>query len=268
MDRNFSRPAILALSVMMASWMALWLSHFLPEMDLSGDLSVIVTYWTHSGDVLGITLFGLGLMGLLVLRPSVPWKRRLNEMLVHVLVLVVLQGGGALVNEHLIKNAAATPRPNIVWLEWKDDLGMTAEQFYASLDREQRRSHLEQILTNPGFDGVELSVHVRAHWIHEVGYSLPSGHAYSAMFFASYFLAMGLMLAVDWRRWVILLLPGWAVSVAWSRVLLRVHRPIDVVWGGLLGVVLGAMAVCLATQLLSIDKGSGRQHSRKQLVKP
>ncbi|MFC2107980.1 phosphatase PAP2 family protein [Candidatus Bipolaricaulota bacterium] len=38
--------------------------------------------------------------------------------------------------------------------------------------------------------------------------------------------------------------------VAWSRVLLGVHRPEDVVWGGLLGMLLGVVAVWLSYRLL------------------
>jgi phosphatidylglycerophosphatase B len=256
MNGNSRIMAIKTLWIMIVASATLLFSHCLPAISLAGGLSMLVYHWTNSGDVLGIVVLGIGFVGLLILRPDMSWSCRLKEILIHILVLVVLQGGGALVNEHLIKNVATAPRPNIVWLAQQEALGMTAEQFYNSLDREARRSHLAQVLKDPDFSAIELAASVRDHWIHEVGYSFPSGHAFSAMFFATYFLAMGLALITNRRRWVFYLLPGWAVCVAWSRVLLGVHRPVDVVFGGLLGIVLGVVAIWLSRRFLVPKKMS------------
>ena len=66
---------------------------------------------------------------------------------------------------------------------------MTADYFYASGDKEARRKPLAKVLRSvPG--PVALSSAIEAHWIEETGYSLPSGHSFSAMFFATFFLTM------------------------------------------------------------------------------
>jgi len=235
-------------AIMIASWLMLLPTYALPGIRLDEAFSVWLCRLTGTAGVTGAGLIGLALVGLLVIRAALSWKHLLQETLVHILVLALVLGGGALANEYLIKNSLAIPRPNIVWLAEEDALGMAAEQFYASMSKRERQAHLQQVLTDPSFDVVRLTPHVREHWIHETGFSLPSGHAFTAMLLATYFLWMGS--ALVWQRWLLYLLPGWALLVAWSRVLLGVHRPEDVLWGGLLGIMLGAVAVMVSRRLL------------------
>jgi membrane-associated phospholipid phosphatase len=62
--------------------------------------------------------------------------------------------------------------------------------------------------------------------------------------------ALGLMWLDSWRRiftlWVV---PVWAGFVAYSRVLLEVHTPIDVIAATLVGSVLGMVAVAAIVRL-------------------
>lgn len=153
-------------------------------------------------------------------------------------------------NEHLIKASLAVHRPNIVQLAAEDALGMSAEEFHSSKDKPERRRYLRQVLTDPDFDAIPLSAKVRDHWIHEAGYFLPSGHTFTGMLLATYFLAMGALFAGKQRRWILYLLPWWAGLAAWTRVLLGVHRPEDVVWGGLFGMLLGMVAFFVSHRLL------------------
>ena len=250
MHSELGKTVFQTLCIMALAWAALLLAFWLPSIGLTTSFSAWAVRWTNTGDVMGIVLIGLALVGLLLFRRALPWRRRLQEIAIHILVLAVLQGGGALVNELLMKPLLVVPRPNIVWLAEKDALGMGAEQFYASMDKHERRAYLEGVLINPNFDAIALTDEVRNHWIHETGYSSPSGHAFSALLFATYFLAIGILFMKGRRRWIFYLLPGWAVMVGWSRVLLRVHRPVDVVLGGLLGIALGVLAIALAYRLL------------------
>ncbi|MFC2106422.1 phosphatase PAP2 family protein [Candidatus Bipolaricaulota bacterium] len=235
---------------MMVAWAMLLLSSLLPGIGLGGAFSALLCWLSSTAGVTGAILIGLVLVGLLVFRATLSRRRGLQEVLIHAAVLAVLLGGGALANEYLIKDSLAVHRPNIVRLAEEDALGMTAAQFYSSMDRRERQGYLDQVLTDPGFDAIELTAKVRDHWIHETGYSLPSGHTYAAMLLATYSLAAGAAFTGGRRRWIFYLLPCWSVLVAWSRVLLGVHRPEDVVWGGLLGMLLGVVAVWLSYRLL------------------
>jgi membrane-associated phospholipid phosphatase len=70
-------------------------------------------------------------------------------------------------------------------------------------------------------------------------FSFPSGHAFSAM------LLYGAMLLISWPRWKVpwmrwtaaLTVSGLIFAVGWSRLLLRVHYPTDVLGGFALGMI-------------------------------
>jgi undecaprenyl-diphosphatase len=76
--------------------------------------------------------------------------------------------------------------------------------------------------------------------------SFPSGHSATA-FAAATAIAI---LCPRLRFWAL----GLAVGVALSRVYLRVHYPLDVIAGGLLGAGLGAVAALLAQRLIAASK--------------
>lgn len=250
MESNPARIVRQSLLGMLPAAAMLALAFGFQTFHLDTRLSAWIVRWTNTGDVLGVSLLGLAMAMLLSFRKPLPWCRRLQALAIHILVLALLQGGGALINEYVIKPAVAVPRPNIMLLAEDGALGMSAEQFYSTLNRQVRGAHLEEVLTDPDLNAITLSAPVRDHWIHETGYSMPSGHAFSAMLLATYFLSMGSALVKTRRRRVFGLLPMWAILVGWSRVSLMVHRPVDVVVGGLTGIVLGTLAIILAYCLL------------------
>lgn len=239
-----------SLSILALSAVGFSLSWFLPPMNLEARLAVFVSRWTMTASLGGAVVMALVLVSVLVSQRA-GWRCRGREAGIHVIVLALLLGGAAWANEHLLKPALGAYRPQIVRLAQLDVLGMPPERFYTSMDREERRAHLEAILGDPDFDVVALAPGVRDHWIHEAGYSLPSGHALTATCLASYFLVMGLRSVR--RRWmgIFALLPFWAVSVGWSRVLLEVHSAGDVVLGGVLGAVLGGVAIAISCRFLA-----------------
>lgn len=120
---------------------------------------------------------------------------------------------------------------------------MPAREFYA-LDQNTRKKHLRTILeTEPPV----LPLHrlIREHWITATGYSFPSGHAFTAMFFATFFFAIGATwLSMPRLLFSYLLLP-WAVCVCYSRIILIMHTAADVAVGALAGLLLGASAFVL-----------------------
>ena len=226
------------------------LSGFLPRMRLDTPLADLVSWWTVTASIWGAVIVALILVSAAVLQIA-GWRRRGREAAIHMVVLALLLGGAAWANEHLLKPALGVYRPHIVHLHQLDVLGMSPGHFYGSMERQQRRAHLQEILDDPGFDAITLAPAVRDHWIHETGYSLPSGHALTAMCLATYFLILGVR--VIGRRWggFFALLPIWAASVGWSRVLLEVHTPWDVILGGALGGLLGSVAVIVSCYLLT-----------------
>ena len=200
--------------------------------------------------------------GLVVGRHGVPGKRRLLETAVIVIVLSLVLGAGAYVNEHLIKPWFAVPRPNILELADAGALEMTVEAFYALPNKQTRSRHLRAVLTDEGFKAVNLHPLIREHWIRESGFSFPSGHSLSAMLCATFFLAMGLNLFLGRRRWPFYLLVLWAILVCYSRPILRVHSTIDVSLGGLEGAVLGALSFLLVRSILAMAAGNASGASR------
>lgn len=223
-----------------------------PHLDLTGPLALAAYGVAQSGGILGIPFLCFGLTALLVSRPGIPGNQRVIEALVIVLAVAALLGGGAFLNEHVIKPVFAVYRPNIIELAETPPeaptLKMSAEAFYALPDKATRSDYLNEVLT----PDVPLHERVRGHWIAETGYSFPSGHSFAAMMFATLFLALGLSHFSGKRLWVFYLVVLWAVAVCFSRPILRVHSPADVCIGGLGGVVAGVLAFLLVRGLLAV----------------
>jgi phosphatidylglycerophosphatase B len=230
------------LIVSLLAWGTLWISLVLPAIRLDSSLSLWTWRLTMTGGFLGATLVSIACAVLLALRTSRARGRIARELMTHVIVLGILLGGGALANEYLLKPAFTVPRPNVIHLAEDGTLGMSAEIFYSSIGKEERQAHLASVLSDDGSPAADLSPSTRTHWIHEAGYSFPSGHAFSAMFLAAYFLTLAGSITSSRLKRISFVLPFWAVLIGWSRVLLGVHRPEDVVWGGLLGLSLGVAA--------------------------
>jgi len=228
---------------MAVTWGALWLTFVLPAIHLDGWLAVWIWRITLTGGLIGVLTLAIICAVVLTLRRLSPARRIAREFICHIVVLGVLLGGGALLNEHILKPALAVPRPNIVALSESGALGVTPEAFYESMTKDERRDHLAATLA--GSAGDEMAPSVRDHWIHEAGYAFPSGHTFSAMLLATYFLILGIDLVKAKWRWGWARFPVWAVLVGWSRVLLGVHRPVDVIVGGLAGLALGVLAARL-----------------------
>lgn len=221
-----------------------------PHFELTGSFALVAFWVSESASRWWLPFLGVALTVLLVSRPGLRWTRRVGEAAVVALVLVILLAGGSWLNEHVVKPAFAVPRPNVVELaETPPDaptLKLSSEDFYAEPDRDARRAHLRAVLT----PDLPLHERVREHWIAEAGFSFPSGHSFASAMFATFFLAVGRARLTGWRLWVFYLLPAWAVAVCLSRLVLRVHWPLDVCAGGLLGIGLGVLACRLVVRML------------------
>jgi len=73
----------------------------------------------------------------------------------------------------------------------------------------------------------------KTHWVHESRFSLPSGHAAFTFFIATFF---SLLLYKKGHKSLVISLFIWAVLVSYSRLLIGVHWPQDILIGAAMGV--------------------------------
>ncbi len=233
-----------------AVFAVLLLSFTLPPVPLDGMVAVVAYWIAESGDTYGLPILAIMLLGLLVGRPGISADRRLRELGLMLAVGTLHLAGGAYINENGIKPWFSVPRPNIVALAKAGTLRMQAPEFYALGDKPARTAYLEKVLAAPDAALPPMDARVRQHWGHMTGYSFPSGHSFSSMLATTFFLAMGLTMLPRRRLLPFLLLLPWAVAVCYSRVILRVHAPLDICVGALQGIAVGLLAYLIVRSLL------------------
>ncbi|MEA2002663.1 MAG: phosphatase PAP2 family protein [Actinomycetota bacterium] len=235
-----SRLAMVLIPVFAATLLSL----ALPGIALNTGFADVVVLITDTAAWPQLTIFSVAALIMLISRHGISNRRRRVEAGAVVLVMLVVLAGNGMLNEYVVKPFFGIPRPNIVTLTAAGDLGTDipdADAFYASGDKEARRDLMREHL--PTLETPQLSDRVRAHWIHETGYSFPSGHATAAMALASMLAAFGLAWLNGWRRLATtVVIPAWAVAVAYSRVLLEVHTASDIIAGTLAGFWWGLVA--------------------------
>lgn len=223
-----------------------------PYFDLTQPFAQLAYWFSFSGGISGAPFIILLMLLLLISRAGISAQQRWKEAVIIILITVISVGGGAAINEHIIKPQLKLPRPNIVWLADTGALEMTAAELYAIGNKEARRAPLAKALSA---EPIALSSLIKSHWITETGYSFPSGHAFSAMFIATFFLMLSASLLTSKRRWFFYALLPWALTVCYSRPILRVHTPLDITIGGLQGLILGCIAWLIVRSLIN----SGRR---------
>ena len=215
-----------------------------PYFDLTRDPAQFGYWLSRSAGKFGVPIITILMIVVLITRKNITAQRRWLETGVIVLIVLICTGGGALINEHVLKVRLKIPRPNIIWLAGdagEGPLKMSTEEFYGSGDKEFRSEILNHVLRQKPAP-VLLSSSIENHWIEETGYSLPSGHSFSAMFLATFFLFSGVICTTTKRFWLLYTLLPWALAVCYARPILRVHTPLDITIGGLQGVVVGFSA--------------------------
>ena len=241
------------------SWLLLLLSFLIPVSNATAppyfDLPqgrMDLVYWISESGKYGAPVVVLLALTVLVSRFEIDSSRRRKETLIVVLTAIILAGGGAMANEYFIKEELQVPRPNIVWLAGENGngpLGMTTEEFYSASNEEGRRASLAKVLQRDS-TSIPLTSSIKAHWIRETGFSFPSGHSFSAMFIATFLLMLGATYVTTKRYWLLYSLLPWALAVCYSRPVLGVHTPTDVLIGGLQGIVIGLLAWKISVQMI------------------
>lgn len=219
-------------------------------------LSSIAWWLSISASIYGIPLIALFMLLLVSKLPHRQWRERSSEILLAGSILLLLISVMSLFNEHVIKPGFHVFRPNILNLASappeQPALKMSAADFYELPDKDTRSHYLAGVLNADDYNGPKLSPLMKQHWIHETGYSFPSGHATAAMALASFFLLLALNRFNGRQLIPFLLLPLWGLMVAWSRTVLQVHTPVDVLAGGVQGMIVGLLAWALYIRLRSV----------------
>ena len=250
-DRPLTRPGTdvtyvvrRILIVLSPALAAILFGGLLPSIDLGSSFADAMVRVSDTASWTQLPFLALVVVLAAVTRPGLSTSRRSIEAGITIVVMLVVLAGNGLLNEHVVKPAIGVPRPNIVTLAEDGTLGpeiSTGDDFYATGSKSERRGLLHERLTPARTP--DLSPTVRSHWIHEAGYATPSGHATTAVTFATLGVGLGLLWLDGWRRRVLLIaLPAWAVAVATSRLLIGVHTATDVIVGALIGVGWGPVS--------------------------
>lgn len=244
--------------VLVPTYVLVLLSFVLPDIPLDGALGELAVRVADTGSWTQLPVLCVILIAVLISRAGISGRRRALEAGVILAVMLISLAGNALLNESVIKPSLAVPRPNIAALAEAGALGPevpTGDAFYALGDKDQRREYLAPRLEQ--LDEPALDERVRAHWVHETGYSFPSGHSTAAMTFASLLVALGFAWTSGWRQVVTrMFVPIWALCVVYSRPLLGVHTPLDVSVGALVGFAWGLSSAWVVVRV--VERASTR----------
>ncbi|WP_417614909.1 phosphatase PAP2 family protein [Oceanisphaera sp.] len=226
----FTVLALLVLPVTIASLGYQWQWHWFPLLDLDEPPALLAYSITVTVGKFGIAIT-LCLLSVLTLYR---WRRRPGQFVVFFFCLMAALGS-AFITKSVAKEYFKEPRPYVLWLAEKGRLA-DSDRFYAQLPIIR-----EHWLADGLRDMSEQQVPnwLKLHWQDEVSYSFPSGHSIAAMTIAGFY-----CLLLLYRRrspWLVGGLAVWAVAVCYSRLLLALHWPADILASSILGVLFGAL---------------------------
>lgn len=226
----FTILVILVLPVSIASLGYQWQWRWFPLLDLDEFPALVAYGLTLSIDKVGIAIT-LCTLSLTVLYR---WHKHPRQLIVFFFCLMAALGS-AFITKTVAKEYFKEPRPYVLWLAEEGHLS-SSENFYAQLPL-MRELLLEEGLSDMSEE--EVPAWLKLHWQDEVNYSFPSGHSIAAMTVAGFYCL--LFLYRGRSPWLVGGLAFWAVAVCYSRLLLGLHWPADILASGLLGVMFGTL---------------------------
>lgn len=200
---------------------------------------------TNSGGVYYIVAITFAVAFIFAFRSSL--KRHLIiKFLKQFGILFLMLAFFALLNEFVIKDLAKLARPSHRYVYKHAAHEIDLEQFY-ELNVSQRQVALKKMIDSSAFLKQNVDHKVLAHWIEEVGYSFPSGHTFNA-----FLLATVLAFSIKRSRKIYLqkyyFIPFiWATAIGISRVAIGAHTPLDVTFGGAMGILFAGLLLYFET---------------------
>lgn len=227
--------------------------------------TILHSWWTNTAYILtesaGVngTLLGIFVACYFYTVQEIGFKNKMLVFAKAMVGLIAIICLFAISNEFLTKPYFKYQRPSHLYVLQKLHLEAKIDSLY-QLPKEQRALWFRQKTQEEAKKFAEINPKVLEHWLHEAGYSFPSGHTFNAYLLACIF-AFGIQNNSKSKRWqAFYYLPFlWAISVGISRVSLGVHTPQDVCTGALLGIVFGNI-------LLSIDHSRHWITHKKQIT--
>lgn len=163
------------------------------------------------------------------------WKLKVRS-LKNIIKLTVILASSVIVGQGIktvVKSTLEEPRPFVMWLE--EAHGIDDEYFY-SLPRKERAALIETIIKNDA----SVPQWGKSHWKNETGYSLPSGHTIFSACWALLFVGF-----FNFKKHYLLVSAAvlWAGGISFSRLILGMHWPLDLVGGILVALMVAIGAV-------------------------
>jgi phosphatidylglycerophosphatase B len=157
-------------------------------------------------------------------------------------LLFVLIGGFAFINEHLTKKTTRVIRPSLEYIARQTQGEFIPEQLYAR-SGDERTAVVMNAIANHRTAFHHVDKYVLNHWSDETGYSFPSGHTFNAFLLAT-IISFSLYHSRSKQvRYYYILPPLWAMAVGISRVALGAHSAADVIAGGGMGLIAGMVFI-------------------------
>ncbi|MWN31329.1 MULTISPECIES: phosphatase PAP2 family protein [unclassified Gilliamella] len=171
-----------------------------------------------------------------------PNKTKTKIVLLWLLLVSAILSGQVI--KSFLKSQTAESRPYVLWMA--KEFNMTDQQFY-SQTKSERKELIHQLLNN----SITIPSWLSNHWQHETGYSFPSGHTLFSATWA--FLALTLL---KFKRHYIIISSTiiWSVLIEISRLLLGMHRPIDLITSILIAWIISLICCFYAKKWHIVDK--------------
>lgn len=182
--------------------------------DTFDDLDLFLFWVTQSGTA--ITYAFLTCVVLVSILCLVAWQKMKMIMIVFTAIVLLI---GTQVIKTGLKSFYQEPRPYTGYLVTQ---GINLDSFY-----QEKRAVRSEIVEQAIKDNAAMPTYLKAHWVKEVGYSFPSGHAaFAVAWLMIFILVLPMNRKRDWAITSVIFI--WAALMIMSRIRFGMHYPIDV----------------------------------------